>query len=98
MSAPDPVPNTAAHRGWRTYLVLSILLLAPVFWQPRVQAGDLSSHIYNAWLAELIETGRTQGMVVVQQTTNVLFDLMLSALFRVGKTIETSGIAVLLTA
>ena len=84
MPVPDPVPNTAAPKGWKTYLALSILLLAPVFWQPRVQAGDLSSHIYNAWLAELIETGRTQGMVVVQQTTNVLFDLMLSALFRVG--------------
>jgi hypothetical protein len=64
--------------------VLSILLLAPVYWQPRVQAGDLSSHIYNAWLTQLIETGQTQGLVVVRQSTNILFDLMLGSLFRVA--------------
>jgi hypothetical protein len=68
-------------RKW-WYIALSVLLLAPVYWQPRVQAGDLSSHIYNAWLAQLIETGRTQGLVVVSQTTNILFDLMLGGLFR----------------
>src|SRR5258706_8656091 len=76
--------DQSKSRPWKTYGLLSILLLLPVYWQPRVQAGDLSSHIYNAWLTQLIETGRTQGLVVVQQTTNVLFDLMLSALFRVG--------------
>jgi len=45
-------------RKW-WYIALSFLMLAPVYWQPRVQAGDLSSHIYNAWLAQLIEAGRT---------------------------------------
>jgi hypothetical protein len=64
------------------YVALSALLLAPVYWQPRIQAGDLSSHIYNAWLAQLIETGRSQGLVIVSQTTNILFDLMLGGLFR----------------
>jgi hypothetical protein len=68
-------------RKW-WYAVLSLLLLLPVYWQPRIQAGDLSSHIYNAWLAQLIETGRAQGLVIVTQSTNILFDLMLSALFR----------------
>src|ERR1035437_4516120 len=68
-------------RKWR-YIALSVLLLAPVYWQPRVQAGDLSSHIYNSWLIQLIETGRTQGLVIVSQTTNILFDLMLGGLFR----------------
>jgi hypothetical protein len=68
-------------RKW-WYIALSILLLAPVFWLPRVQAGDLSSHIYNAWLTQLIESGRSQGLVVVSQTTNILFDLMLGGLFR----------------
>ena len=66
----------------RWYIALSVLLLAPVYWQPRVQAGDLSSHVYNAWLTHLIETGRTQGLVIVSQTTNILFDLMLGGLFR----------------
>ena len=68
-------------RKW-CYIALSILLLAPVYWLPRVQAGDLSSHIYNAWLTQLIESGRSQGLVVVSQTTNILFDLMLGGLFR----------------
>ena len=68
-------------RKW-WYIALSVLLLAPVYWQPQLQAGDLSRHIYNAWLVQLIETGRTQGLAVVSQTTNILFDLMLSGLFR----------------
>jgi hypothetical protein len=68
-------------RKW-WYIALSALLLVPVYWQPRVQAGDLSSHIYNAWLAQFIESGRSQGLVIVGQTTNVLFDLMLGGLFR----------------
>ena len=59
-----------------------MLLLAPCYWQPRIQAGDLSSHIYNSWLAQLIESGRAQGLMVARQTTNVLFDLILSGLFR----------------
>src|SRR5438552_2737663 len=65
----------------RWYLALSILLLAPVFWQSRIQAGDLSSHVYNAWLAQLIETGRIQGLTIATQASNVLFDLILGALF-----------------
>src|SRR5437588_3574803 len=79
---PEQTPTSSRH--WKAYGLLSILLLLPVYWQPRVQAGDLSSHIYNAWLAQLIETGRTQGLVVVRQTTNILFDLMLGAFFRVA--------------
>ena len=74
----------AVTKGSGPFLLTSLLLLAPVYWQPRLQAGDLSSHIYNAWLAQLIETGKAQGLVVVSQTTNILFDLMLSALFQVG--------------
>jgi hypothetical protein len=68
--------------GRGRYPLLSLLLLLPVFWQPRLQAGDLSSHIYNAWLAQLIESGRAEGLTIVRQWTNVLFDLMLSGLFR----------------
>src|ERR1035441_7280061 len=67
-------------RWW--YVALSILLLAPVFWQPRVQAGDLSSHFYNAWMSQSIETGRIQGLVIVSQTTDILFDLILGGLLR----------------
>src|SRR5438034_4466368 len=75
--------GAAPRTGWRIYVPVSILVLLPVYWQPRVQAGDLSSHIYNAWLAQLIEAGRTEGLEIVRQTTNILFDLMLGALLRV---------------
>src|SRR5205823_13849137 len=65
-----------------TYLIASLFLLIPCYWQPRLQAGDLSSHVYNAWLAQLIESGRADGLMIVRQTTNVLFDLLLSGCFR----------------
>ena len=65
------------------YPAASLLLLVPCYWQSRLQLGDLSSHIYNAWLAQLIESGRAPGLAIVPQTTNVLFDLMLSGLFKI---------------
>src|SRR5260221_9482684 len=64
------------------YALISILLLVPCFWQSRLQAGDLSSHIYNAWLAQLIETGHAPGLSFAFQSTNVLFDIILSTLFK----------------
>lgn len=70
-------------RGRTAYVLVSLLLLTPCYWQPRIQAGDLSSHIYNAWLAQLVESGRAQGLLIVSQTTNILFDLILSGLFRI---------------
>ena len=36
-------------------LFISILLLVPCFWHPRIEARDLASHIYNVWLARQIE-------------------------------------------
>lgn len=62
------------------YAIASVLLLVPCFWQSRIHAGDLSSHIYNAWLAQLIQSGKTTGLTIVPKTTNVLFDLVLSGL------------------
>jgi hypothetical protein len=66
------------------YVLISLALLLPCFWQPRIQAGDLSSHIYNAWLAQLIENGQAGGLTIVHQSTNILFDLFLSGLFHVA--------------
>jgi len=84
-SQNSEVRMAAAPRlQWKRYLLLSAALLLPVYWQPRVQAGDLSSHIYNAWLAQLIESGRTEGLEIVRQSTNILFDLILSGLLRVA--------------
>jgi len=57
-------------------LLLSVVVLIPCFWHTHIQAGDLGSHIYNAWLAQLAERHEISGIVVVRQWDNVLFDLM----------------------
>ncbi len=86
--APPPAPKpdhpalAALKRSRWLYALVSLLVLLPCYWQPRIQAGDLSSHIYNAWLAQLIESGRIQGLRLVAQSTNILFDLMLGGLFK----------------
>jgi hypothetical protein len=85
--APLPLPPwkaklAALGRGPMAFVPASVLVLVPCYWQSRLQLGDLSSHIYNAWLAQLIESGRAPGLAIVPQTTNVLFDLLLSGLFK----------------
>jgi hypothetical protein len=72
--------QTPAWKVW-PYIGGSAAILIPCFWQMRIQAGDLSSHLYNAWLAHLVEAGQAPGLVVAPQTTNVLFDLLLKALW-----------------
>jgi hypothetical protein len=58
-------------------LLISVLLLIPCFWHRHIEAGDLGSHVYNAWLAQLIEQGRAPGLYIATQWDNVLFDLLL---------------------
>jgi hypothetical protein len=53
------------------YILASILVLLPCYWQARIQAGDLSSHIYNSWLAQLAEAGKLPGLIVANQATNI---------------------------
>ena len=59
------------------YVAASLAILLPCFWHSRIQAGDLGSHIYNAWLAQLVEAGRAPGLTLATQNTNVLFDYLL---------------------
>src|SRR3977135_3176718 len=61
--------------------LISIVLLIPCFWQRRIQAVDLCSHIYNSWLAQQIELGGAPGLRIVALSTNVLFDLILKTLY-----------------
>ena len=61
-------------------ILLSALLLVPVFWHSHIEAGDLGSHVYNAWLAQLVQKGTAPGVYAVWQWNNVLFDLLLLAL------------------
>src|SRR6202142_3384460 len=63
-----------------TILVISFAMAVPCFWHRRIEAGDLGSHVYNAWLAQLIEKGQAPGLYLARQWNNVLFDwLMLHA-------------------
>lgn len=66
-----------ARRAWRWLLFLALMLL-PCFWQERIQAGDLSSHLYNSWLALQIRSGAIHGLWIVPQWTNVAFDWLLT--------------------
>jgi hypothetical protein len=66
------------RRFWLQALAISAGLLIPCFWHQRIEAGDLGSHVYNAWLAQLIERGQAPGLYLARQWNNVLFDLLLS--------------------
>ena len=69
------------------FVIASVLVVLPCFWQSRIQAGDVSSHIYNAWFAQLIANGKATHLAIAFQGTNVLGDLMLSTLLaKVGAT------------
>src|SRR5258707_15289560 len=58
-------------------LLISILLLVPCFWHARIQAGGLGSHVYNAWLGELVERHQGPGLTLGWQWDNGLFDVLL---------------------
>jgi hypothetical protein len=58
-------------------LFLSVVLVIPCLWHRRIEAGDLASHAYNAWLAQLIEKGQSPGLYIARQWKNVLFDVAL---------------------
>lgn len=64
------------RKKW-TILAISIAVLIPCFWHRHIEAGDLGSHVYNAWLAQLIEKGEAPGLYFVRQWDNVLVDWML---------------------
>src|SRR2546427_2120224 len=58
-------------------LLVSTLLAGPCFWHRRIEAGDLAGHVYNAWLAQLIEKGEAPGLHLGSPWDNVLFDITL---------------------
>lgn len=64
-------------QNYYLFVLLSLLVVIPCFWHPHIEAGDLGSHLYNAWLVELIHDGKAPGLYTVWQFDNVLFDLML---------------------
>jgi hypothetical protein len=76
--------SSKAH-DWIAIPLFSLFLLIPCFWQSRIQAADLGSHIYNAWLVSKIQQDSAPGLWLSHQSNNLLFDLMLDGLIvRVG--------------
>src|SRR5260370_37782562 len=89
------IPKIPASRQAAIYVILALLISIPCFWQPHIQADDLSSHLYNAWLVNQVQAGQLQGLFVVRQFTNVLFDHLLSFLLNRGSLVFTERVAVL---
>jgi hypothetical protein len=79
-SSPEFAIGAAARFFGRNVFAttaVSILLLLPCYWHSHIQAGDLGSHVYNAWLAQLVQRHEVSGIVVVKQWNNVLFDVLM---------------------
>jgi len=86
--------RAGAARAAIPYVAASLAVLVPCYWQRRIQAGDLSSHIYNAWLTQLIRQGQAGGLGLVPQTHYVLFDMLLSGLLPVTGAAVAQRVAV----
>jgi hypothetical protein len=79
----NPKLNLAVLRSRAARVIaISLAVLLPCFWHRRIEAGDLGSHTYNAWLAQLITLGQVPGLYIARQWTNVLVDLLLAHLGR----------------
>src|SRR5580700_8178313 len=55
------------QHSWLGVLATSAAVLVPCFWHKRIEAGDLGSHTYNAWLAQSIERGQAPGLWLANQ-------------------------------
>jgi hypothetical protein len=89
LTGTDFLPaEIAARQGtlagaWRsvrenTWVALGLsVVIIPCLWHRHIEAGDLGSHVYNAWLAQLIGSAQAPGLYLARQWSNVLFDLAL---------------------
>lgn len=73
---------------------ISAIVLSPCFWHRTIAASDLGSHLYNAWLVQLIERGQIHGLWIARPWNNVLFDYLLSGLGKVFSLAVTEKLAV----
>jgi hypothetical protein len=83
--------------GLLRVVAISLVLLSPCFWHPRIEAGDLPSHVYNAWLAQLIGRGQAPGLYIAQRWDNVALDWALLQLGNVFGLAAAEKIAVSLS-
>lgn len=63
---------------WLSLSAISALVLLPCFWHHEIEADDLGSHLYNAWLVQLIHRGQVHGLWIDHRWNNILFDYLLS--------------------
>lgn len=68
---------------WPRLLAISFAVITPCLWHSHIEAGDLPSHVYNAWLVHFIKTGPAPGLWLARRSNNVLFDHVLSGLGKV---------------
>jgi hypothetical protein len=98
VNAEESPPRPTATPFWKGPVfraaAASLLLLTPCFWHRYIEAGDLGSHLYNAWLVELIHKGNAPGLWIATQWNNVLFDWILSCGGRCFGLIAAEKIAV----
>src|ERR1035437_5530961 len=52
---------------WLRFVTISAVVLIPCVWHHHLEAGDLPSHLYNAWLAQLIAKGQAPGLFLAPQ-------------------------------
>ncbi len=82
--ADVPAPSVAGlalqflRNRWISVLLLSALILVPCYWHRRIEAGDLGSHTYNAWLTVLVKQGRAPGLYLAHQWNNIIVDSALT--------------------
>jgi hypothetical protein len=79
---PDKLPSKPPWYLAARAMMLSVALAIPCFWRPIVSGTDLQSHLYNAWLAQLIHSGSIHGLWIGSQSTNILVDLVLAWLLK----------------
>lgn len=94
---PEPVFRIAGRfikQRWLLILGISAAALIPCFWHKHIEAGDLASHVYNAWLAELVRRGNLAGLWIHPQWHNVAFDLALSAFGKIANWVWAEKLAV----
>ncbi len=65
---------------WLACCAISAVVLVPCFWHTEIEAADLGSHLYNAWLVELIHHGQVHGLWIDHRWNNILFDYLLAVL------------------
>ena len=88
--------QTWLHTHRRDVLVafLSLLIILPCIWQPRIHSLDLPSHTYNAWLASVLQRQPVEGVILTSPRTNIVFDMLLAGTAKITGFAAAETIAV----